>query len=107
MTRGRCGSLILHRMTFSFTTPRRFSPAHKEKTMSSRHSVLISGAPSGIGAVYADYFVRRGSDAAPTPLGRTQAKAAVQKRFRLTGQRQPLLEGDIRLEERCRERARI
>jgi hypothetical protein len=30
MTRGRCGSLTLHRMTLSFTTPRRFSPAHKE-----------------------------------------------------------------------------
>ena len=25
MTRGRCGSLVLHRMTLSFTTPRRFS----------------------------------------------------------------------------------
>src|SRR5688572_24738732 len=33
MTRGRCGSLRLHRMTLSFTTPRRFSPAHKEPTM--------------------------------------------------------------------------
>jgi predicted nucleic acid-binding protein len=30
MTRGRRGSLALHRMTLSFTTPRRFSPAHKE-----------------------------------------------------------------------------
>ena len=27
MTRGRCGSLHLHRMTLSFTTPRRFSSA--------------------------------------------------------------------------------
>src|SRR5208283_653822 len=27
MTRGRCGSLCLHRMTLSFTTPRRFSSA--------------------------------------------------------------------------------
>jgi len=27
MTRGRCGSLRLHRMTLSFTTPRRFSSA--------------------------------------------------------------------------------
>jgi len=38
--------------------------------MSSRHSVLITGAPSGIGAVYADGFVRRGSNAVPKPLGR-------------------------------------
>src|SRR3989441_1267099 len=28
MTRGRCGSLFLHRVTLSFTTPRRFNPAH-------------------------------------------------------------------------------
>ena len=28
MTRGRCGSLSLHRMTLSFTTPRQFSSAH-------------------------------------------------------------------------------
>ena len=33
MTRGRCGSLTLHRMTLSFTTPRRFIPAHKEMPM--------------------------------------------------------------------------
>jgi len=75
--------------------------------MSSRHSVLITGAPSGAGAVYADCFVRRGSDAAPTPFGRTQTKTAVRKPFRVTGQSEPLLEGDIRLEEHCRVRARI
>ena len=28
MTRGRCGPLTLQRMTLSFTTPRRFIPAH-------------------------------------------------------------------------------
>jgi hypothetical protein len=28
MTRGRCGSLGLHRTTLSFATPRRFIPAH-------------------------------------------------------------------------------
>src|SRR3981189_3413241 len=33
MTRGRCGSLLHIRMTFSFTTPRRFNPAHQESTM--------------------------------------------------------------------------
>jgi hypothetical protein len=32
MTRGRCGSLRLHRMTLSFTTPRRFIPAHRSST---------------------------------------------------------------------------
>lgn len=30
MTRGRRGPLTLQRMTFSFTTPCRFIPAHKE-----------------------------------------------------------------------------
>jgi signal transduction histidine kinase len=40
-------------------------------------------------------------------LGRTQTKTAVRKPFRVTGHGRPLLEGDIRLEERCRERARI
>ena len=30
MTQGRCGSLILQRMTLSFTTSRRFIPAHRE-----------------------------------------------------------------------------
>jgi hypothetical protein len=28
MTRGRCGSLILHRVALSSTTPRRFIPTH-------------------------------------------------------------------------------
>jgi DNA-binding NarL/FixJ family response regulator len=68
--------------------------------MSSRHSVLITGAPSGIGAVYADCFPRRGSHDEFVPGGRTQTKPAFQKPFRLTGQRQPALEDDIRLEER-------
>src|SRR2546422_8147290 len=37
MTRGRCGSLALHRTTLSFATPRRFNPAHKEPTMNRMH----------------------------------------------------------------------
>jgi len=72
--------------------------------MSSRHSVLITGAPSGIGAVYADCFPRRGSHDEFVPGGRTQTKPALQKPFRLTGQRQPALEDDIRLDECRRER---
>ena len=31
MTRGRCGSLLLHRMTLSFTASRRFLSAHRRK----------------------------------------------------------------------------
>src|SRR4051812_44054446 len=47
MTRGRRGSLTLHRMTLSFTTPRRFIPAHKEKD----HGYVYSGETDlGLGA---------------------------------------------------------
>ena len=75
--------------------------------MSSRHSVLITGAPSGIGAVDADCFARGGSDAGPVGRDRRRTRAAFQRGIRLTGQGQAHLEDDIRLEERCRERARI
>src|SRR5262245_5922905 len=67
--------------------------------MSSRHSVLITGAPSAMGAVYADCFARGGSDAGPVARGRTRATAAFQRGIHL--------EADIRLEESRRERARI
>ena len=75
--------------------------------MSSRHSVLIAGAPSGIGAVDADCFARGGSDAGPLGPDRRRTKAAFHRGIRLTGQGRAHLEDDIRLEERCRERARI
>src|SRR5260370_42098396 len=39
-------------------------------------------------------------------LGRI-TRTGIQKLFRLTGQKQPLLDGDIRLEVRSRDRARI
>jgi signal transduction histidine kinase len=74
--------------------------------MSSGHSALITGAPSRLGAVHAG-FVRRGSDAVPVARSLTRAEAAFHRRFRLTGQGQAYSENDIRLEERCRERARI
>jgi hypothetical protein len=61
--------------------------------MLSRLLSLIAGAPFGIGAVYADRFDRRGSDAVPVALGRTRRRAPFQRIFRLTGQAQALLEG--------------
>lgn len=64
--------------------------------MSLKRSVLITRAPSGISPV-----------AAPKALGCTQTETSVQRPFSLTTQREPLLEGAIRLDERCRERARI
>ncbi len=79
----------------------------KEKTMSSRHSVLNTGAPSGIGFVNADCFARGGSDAGAVGPDRRRTKAAFQRGIRLTGQGRAHLEDDIRLEERCRERVRI
>ena len=45
MTRGQCGSLTLHCMTLSFTTPRRFLPAHRSQTPCSTKS--SSSAASG------------------------------------------------------------
>jgi len=40
MTRGRCGSLILHRMTLSFTTPRRFN--RRTRSLRLRPYVLLT-----------------------------------------------------------------
>src|ERR1043165_2818317 len=79
----------------------------KEKTMTSRHSVLITGAPSGIGAVDTDCFARGGSDTGPVGRDRRRTKAVFQRGVRLTGQGQAQLEDDVRLKERCSERARI
>src|SRR5438309_1839379 len=42
MTRGRCGSLLHIRMTLSFTTPRRFQPAHKEMNEMKIHKTYIA-----------------------------------------------------------------
>src|SRR5215467_4778158 len=76
------------------------------KTMPSHHSALIGRGPSETGAFYADCFGRRGFDAISRSLGRTQSKVAAQN-APPTGQTKPILENDIRLEERRRERARI
>jgi signal transduction histidine kinase len=73
--------------------------------MSSRHSILITGAPSGMGALYTDCFARGGSDAGPR--GRRRTRAAFQRAIRSAGHGPAHLEADIRLQERCRERARI
>jgi signal transduction histidine kinase len=79
----------------------------RRKTMSSSYSAQVTSAPAETGAFYADCFARRDSDAAWTSLGRTQTKVAAQNALRLTAQTKPILENDIRLEERSRERARI
>jgi len=74
--------------------------------MPSHHSALIGSGPSETGALYADCAGRRGLDAVSTSLGRTQSRVTAQN-APPTGQTKPILENDIRMEERCRERARI
>jgi signal transduction histidine kinase len=74
--------------------------------MSPRHSVLITGAPLGLG-VDADCSTSGDSGTAPAPPGRPRRKVARQKPFCSTCKRQLVLEDTIRLEERGRERARI
>ena len=75
--------------------------------MSSRQSVLITGARSEISTVHADCLARASSHTVNIARGRTQTRTAAQRRFRLNDQGQAHLEQDIRLEERSRERARI
>jgi signal transduction histidine kinase len=74
--------------------------------MSFRQSVVITGAPSGTGAVDADCFARGGFDAGTVGRDRRRPRA-FQRGIRLAAQRQAHLEDDVRLEERSRERGRI
>jgi hypothetical protein len=46
MTRGRCGSLFLHRATLAFAPPRRFIPAHRSEATLGRRSVVELGLAS-------------------------------------------------------------
>src|SRR5437870_8776053 len=61
MTRGRCGSLLLHRVTLSFTTPRRFNPAHGGKLMVSRRTFLslVAGSMSAPRLAFAQPETRK------------------------------------------------
>src|SRR5713101_2488720 len=59
MTRGRCGSLALHRTTLSFATPRRFNPAHKEIHMNSSRNLLVLGVTGQVGRLVAKNLRRR------------------------------------------------
>jgi signal transduction histidine kinase len=72
--------------------------------MSAKEFAMIPGAPFGIGA---DCFVRRGAGTIPMGLGQVPTKALAERGLGLRGRRQPLVEDDIRWEERRKERARI
>src|SRR5690349_7326479 len=74
--------------------------------MSFRHSVLITGAPSGTGAADADCFARGGFDAGTVGRDRRRLRA-LPRGIRLAAQQQAHLEDDVRTEERSKERARI
>jgi len=65
----------------------------RRKAMSSSNSAQVTSVPSETGAL--------------TSLDRKQAKIADHNAIRLTAQAKSILESDIRLEERSRERARI
>src|SRR5258708_6597959 len=69
----------------------------RRNAMSCRYSVLNTGAPSGIGAVSADCFVRRASHA--LTLAR-RTRIAFQLRSQPTERGQAHLKDAIRLEER-------
>lgn len=75
--------------------------------MPSRDSLLITGAPFGIGAVHRVYVARGGSDARPIRWGRMQAKNIFQTAVSADRSKTPRGEKDIRLEERRKERTRI
>src|SRR5467141_3747097 len=55
MTRGRCGSLVHIRMTFAFTTPRRFNRRTRRKTMQRKGSAVWQGGlKDGKGSISTD-----------------------------------------------------
>jgi 3-hydroxybutyrate dehydrogenase len=63
-------------MTFAFTTPRRFNPAHLEITMKLiDKSAIITGAASGIGKEIAMVFAREGANVAIADLNKDAAEA--------------------------------
>src|SRR5881396_1339877 len=68
MTRGRCGSLALHRTTLSFATPRRFNPAHRSHAMKEPIIVRLEDTePVSFGPL-SQYQLIIGDDEGTTPV---------------------------------------
>ncbi|MCJ2094110.1 SDR family oxidoreductase [Methylobacterium sp. J-072] len=82
--------------------------------MSSKPAVLVTGASSGIGAVYADRFARRGHDLVLVARNGTRLEALAERLRREAGVTVDILQADLTrpadlaaIETRLREDARI
>lgn len=82
--------------------------------MSSKHSVLITGASTGIGAVYADRFAQRGHDLILVARDRTRMETLADRLRSDTGGSVDILRADltdprdlVQVEARLRDDARI
>ena len=78
--------------------------------MSPKQAVLVTGASSGIGAVYADRFARRGHDLVLVARDRSRMESLADRLHRDTGVRVDVLQADLtdeadlaRVERRLRE----
>src|ERR1043166_5982483 len=83
-------------------------------TMTTKQTVLITGASTGIGAVYADRFARRGHDLVLVARDRTRMETLAGRLRRETGVAIDILPADLtnaqdlaRVEARLREDDRI
>ncbi|HET6158333.1 MAG TPA: SDR family oxidoreductase [Dongiaceae bacterium] len=82
--------------------------------MSTKPAVLVTGASTGIGAVYADRFARRGHDLVLVARDAARMVALAERLQRETGIKVDVLQADLtdpqdlaRVEQRLREDARI
>ncbi len=85
-----------------------------EKSMSQKDKVLVTGASSGIGAVYADRFAKRGHDLVLVARDRSRLSALAERLIRETGVTVEVLVADLidpadlaKVEAKLRDDARI
>src|SRR6202040_4021010 len=90
------------------------SSTPKESPMTTQPSVLITGASTGIGALYADRFAKRGHDLVLVARDRARMEALAERLRRETGVTIDILQADLtdasalaQVEARLRDDARI